>query len=137
MTRRALLTYLAGAVCAFGAGTVFAQPAYLPAGVLRQPAAPASGHPYRSALGAVANYQSCGASGRRASSLDADLRANEAAARAKGLGPELDRIRREYQAMLAVSDMMACVHGPRGALADARRALAAFRAWVNAQPGLQ
>jgi hypothetical protein len=66
--------------------------------------------------------------------INAELRSIEAAAEAKGLGPTLERLRREYQALLAVSTMMACFRGPRTALADARRALQAFRAWVAGQP---
>ncbi len=94
-------------------------------------------HPYTSALGAVWNYQSCGVRARAAevAALNAALQAGEAAARAKGLGPELERVRRDYQALLAVSTMMACTRGPATALASARRAVADFRRWVTAQPG--
>lgn len=102
------------------------------------PAQPArfAAHPYTSALGAVWNYRSCGvhASAARYRALEAAVEAAEAAARAKGLGPELDRVRADYNAILAVSTMMACAHGPVGALRDARRAVAAFQAWVAARP---
>jgi hypothetical protein len=37
-------------------------------------------------------------------------------------------------ALLAVSTMVACAHGPAAALAGARLALKAFRAWVAEQP---
>jgi hypothetical protein len=93
-------------------------------------------HPYKSALGAVANYRSCGVRARAgpAAALDAALRAGEAAARAKGLGPMLERLRQDYHALLAVSTMMACARGPAAALAGARRAVADFQRWVAAQP---
>jgi hypothetical protein len=95
-----------------------------------------TGHPYKDALGAVWNFDACGARGLRGEhfALDAELRAIEAAAEAKGLGPTLERLRGEYQRLLAVSTIMPCPRGARVALADARRALAAFRAWVAAQP---
>jgi hypothetical protein len=90
--------------------------------------------PYPYALGAVANYQSCGVNARPGAvrSLNAGLRAGEAAARAKGFGPMLDQLRAEYQAMLAVSTTMACALGPSGALKHAREAVSNFRRWVEA-----
>ena len=93
-------------------------------------------HPYKSALGAVANYLSCGVRARAgpAAALEAALRAGEAAAGAKGLGPTLERLRQDYYALLAVSTMMACARGPAAALAGARRAVADFQRWVAAQP---
>src|SRR5436190_17814846 len=62
-------------------------------------------HPFTSALDALTNYQSCGVDLRTAAlaRLDAAFRASEAAARAKGLGPLLDDLRRDYLALLAVS----------------------------------
>jgi hypothetical protein len=100
------------------------------------PAARFAPHPYKSALGAVANYQSCGVRARagRVAALNAALRAAETAARAKGLAPTLERLRQDYYALLAVSTMMACARGPAAALTGARRAVAAFRQWVAAQP---
>jgi hypothetical protein len=93
-------------------------------------------HPYVSALSALANYQSCGYRARAAAffALDRTLRESEAAARAKGLGPLLDELRRDWQAILAVSTRMACAGGPAAALAGARGAVRAFQAWVAAQP---
>ena len=137
MARFAVTTPIAIAACLFGAGTSAAQPARVPASLLGPPAGPLAPHPYKSALGAVANYQSCGADAQRTFSVEinAELRSIESAAAAKGLGRVLPQLRREYQALLAVSTMTACGGGPRAALADARRALQAFRAWVAAQPG--
>jgi hypothetical protein len=129
---------LALAFFASGAGTALAmQPAGAPANQVSPPAERWASHPYKAALGAVANYQSCGVRARRAmvNPPTAALRSLEAAALAKGLGPTLERLRREYEALMAVSDVMACAGGPVRALAEARRALAAFRAWVEAQPG--
>jgi hypothetical protein len=133
------------AACAFAACMSTALPAQrarLPASVLGPPAGdrptgPMAGHPYKTALGAVWNYQSCGANARRAalSEITTALLSIEAAAEAKGLGPTLERLRQEYQQLLAVSTMMACARGPRVALASARGALRDFRAWVAAQPG--
>jgi hypothetical protein len=123
---------IAIAACLFGAAMSNAQPARVPASQLDPPAALAD-HLYKSALGAVDNYLSCGANART-SQINAELRSIEAAAGAKGLGPMLERLRREYQALLAVSTMMACAGGPAAALAGARRALQAFRAWVAEQP---
>jgi len=108
-----------------------AQPAPAPA-----PPARFAAHPYTSALGALWNYRSCGvhASAARYRALEAAVEAAEVAARAKGLGPELDRVRADYNAILAVSTMMACARGPVAALSGARRAVAAFQAWVAARP---
>jgi hypothetical protein len=91
---------------------------------------------YRSALGGFWNYQSCGANARAAAwrALAAELQSIESRARAKGLGPTLERVREEYNRILAVSTIMACAGGPVAALADARRAMAAFRTWVEAAP---
>ena len=95
-------------------------------------------HPYKTALGAMTNLQSCGsgmgAHGAAARALAEEMRGLEAMAAAKGLGPRLEQMRRDYLAILAVSTMVACPTGARRALADARRAVAAFRAWVEAQP---
>ena len=99
-------------------------------------ASPAQAHPYISALGSLANYQSCGVHARASvlAGLRRMFRASEAAARAKGLGPTLDRLRRGYEAMMAVTDVMACGGGPAAALAGARNAVRGFQAWVAAQP---
>jgi len=122
---------IAFALVAAGAGVSNAQP--VPAGPANARFAP---HPYKSALGAIANYQACGVRARGAdvARLEATLRASEAAARAKGLGPMLDQLYRDWQAELAVSTMMGCVHGPAAALAGARTTLRAFQTWVAAQP---
>ena len=114
-----------------------AQRARLPASVLAPPAERFAPHPYTSALGAVANYQSCGIHARAAAwrALERALRAGEADATLKGLGPTLERLRQDYYALRAVSSMTACGGGPRRALAFARRAVAAFRTWVAEQPG--
>src|SRR3954453_3763041 len=133
MPRRAPLTAaIAIAATVLGTGRSAAQPARVPASQIGPPAGPLADHPYKSALGAAANYQSCGVNARRTSylAIDAELHAIEAEAEAKGLGPTLARLRREYEALLAVSTMMACARGPAAALAGARRALEAFRAWV-------
>jgi hypothetical protein len=125
------------AVWAFAAATDLpAQPARVPASVLGPPAEPLAGHPYTSALGAVWNYQSCGAHARHAAHVEIDtrLRSIETAAEAKGLGPTLERLRQEYRQVLAVSTMTACGGGPRAALAGARRALEAFGHWGADQP---
>jgi hypothetical protein len=113
-----------------------AQRTRVPASRLGDTAAHSTSHPYTSALDAVANYESCGADARAAlvAAMMRELRALESRARAKGLGPELDRVRRDYEAMLAVSTRTACGWGPVRALAGARGALADFRAWVAAQP---
>jgi hypothetical protein len=95
-----------------------------------------AGHPYKSALGAVANYRSCGVHVRagRFNALAAALRSTESLAGAKGLGAVLERLRRDYHDLLAVSTMAACGGGPAAALARARRSVAAFRTWVASQP---
>lgn len=119
------------ALASLAAGPLQARPA---------PARPTIGHslglPYISALDALANYQSCGVRAREAefARLDALVRQSEAAPRAKGLGPLLEELRRDWQAILAVSSRMACARGPVAALAGARRAVRAFQAWVVAQP---
>ena len=93
-------------------------------------------HPYPAAIGALANYQSCGVHARADTlhALQRRFQAAEAAARAKGLGPALDDLRRGYEAMMAVADVMACGGGPAAALAGARNAIQAFEAWVAGQP---
>jgi hypothetical protein len=90
-------------------------------------------HSYQAALGALWNYQSCGVRARPAAyeALSARLRSLEAIARAKGLGPTLERVRREYNNILAVSTRTACSGGPVAALTRARRAMAAFQSWVD------
>jgi hypothetical protein len=140
MTRSALRLRAAAllALAGTGAGAILpAQPARLPASTLGPPAQRFAAHPYKSALGAVANYQSCGVHVRAAAyaEISSALRSIEAEAAAKGLGAELARLRQEYYDLLAVSTMAACGGGPVRALADARRAIAAFRAWVAGQPG--
>src|SRR4051812_23983553 len=117
MVRSPLRLLPAFAACLFAAGLTAAlpaQPARAPAGSIAPPAGPLSPHPYKSALGAVWNYHSCGVNARYGAYVEitARLRSIEAAAEAKGLGPALVRLREEYQALLAVSTMMACVHGP-------------------------
>ena len=93
-------------------------------------------HAWTSALDALVNYQSCGVDARAGelARLNAAVRASEAAARAKGLGPLLDELRNDWQALLAVSTRVACGGGPVAALAAARAAVRAFQAWVAAQP---
>ena len=132
--------FLTIAACVLAAGAAMApatQPARVPATAIAPPAGPLSSHPYKSALGAVANYQSCGVHARRAALVEVTeaLRSIEAAAMAKGLGPTLERLRQEYYQLRAVATMAACAGKPRRALAGARGALADFRAWVAAQPG--
>lgn len=92
-------------------------------------------HVYTSALAAFANYQSCGsrARAREVERLGTALRSAEAAARTKALGPELDRVRQDYLALLAVSTMTACARGPIAALNGARGAIRAFQTWVAEQ----
>ena len=94
-------------------------------------------HAYPSALNAFANYQSCGshARAREIEALGLALRTGEAEARASGLGAELERLKREYLALLAVSSTVACAGGPAAALAGARVAMRAFAAWVAAATG--
>ena len=89
-------------------------------------------HPYGSALDAFANYQSCGvrACAREVAALSTALRAGEAAATARGLGPVLERVKRDWLAYLAISSRVACARGPAAALAGARAAIRAFRSWV-------
>jgi hypothetical protein len=136
MAGTAPITSVAIIACLFGAGTSAAQPALVPASRIGPSPGPLADHPYKSALGAVGNYQSCGTNPHRTSylAIEAELRSIEAAAEAKGLGPTLARLRQEYQQLLAVSSMMACARGPAAALAGARQALRAFRAWVAEQP---
>jgi hypothetical protein len=127
---------LVPAIVAAGIGPAAAQPATAPghaAGPAHVRFAP---HPYTSALDALTNYQSCGADLRVAAfaELDRAVRDGVAAARTKGLGPLLDELRRDYQALLAVSTRVACGGGPVRALAGARSAVRTFQAWVAAQP---
>jgi hypothetical protein len=125
---------IALALSAVSTGAAQAQPAPAsPARPANQRFAP---HPYKTALGALANYQSCGVHVRAAAfaALNGAFREAETAARAKGLGPHLDELYHDWQALLAVSTMMACARGPAGALAGARTAVRAFQAWAAAQP---
>jgi hypothetical protein len=138
MIRAVLRSYvivMAAALTA-SAGPASAQLARVPASRLGPPAERFVMHPYESALSAVANYQSCGAlaRSRAAREVTIALREIEAAALAKGLGPTLERLRRDYHATMAVATTTACAGGPVRALAEARSALRAFRAWVAAQP---
>jgi ketosteroid isomerase-like protein len=103
------------------------------------PAMPADAHAYIAATEAVANYRTCnlrrGGAGTL-QALEAELAAIESLARAKGLGPVLERVREEHVRMLAVSSRMfvQCAGGPEGALMGARQALAAFRSWAERMP---
>jgi hypothetical protein len=128
-TRIALFLVLLAA----GAGLA-AQPGGAPAAP--RPAGRINEYSYSGALGALWNYQSCGVRARAADAqaLAAELRAIESLARSKGLGPTLERVRDEYNRMLAVSIMMGCAGGPVAALAGARRAMTAFRTWVEQAP---
>ena len=123
---RPLLRVVAAVAMAAGAGQAVAW----------QSPARLTNHPYTSALSGFANYLSCGARARarEARALERALHETEAAARAKGLGPEMERVKRDYLALLAVSSRMACARGPAAALAGARAAMRAFRAWVAAAP---
>jgi hypothetical protein len=130
----------AASICAaIMAPALCAQPARVPSSEVGPPAARFAAHPYTSALAAVGNYQSCGVNARRAAvdEVTRALQSIEAAAEAKGLGATLERLREEHDRLLAVSTMIACASGPRAALANARRALVAFRTWVDDQPARQ
>lgn len=107
-----------------------------PAGESRPAAERFASHPYKSALGALANYRSCGIRVRAAryNALATALRSIESLAAAKGLGATLARLRQDYYDLLAVSTMAACGGGPAAALARARRAVAEFRTWVAREP---
>ncbi|MEA3013255.1 MAG: hypothetical protein QOD42_1800 [Sphingomonadales bacterium] len=124
----------------FGAAavqTLAAQPGgSAPAGENRPAAERFASHPYKSALGALANYRSCGVRVRAAryNALATALRSIESLAEAKGLAPTLSRLRQDYYDLLAVSTMAACGGGPAAASARARRAIADFRAWAAGQP---
>jgi hypothetical protein len=111
-----------------------AQPGGAPAGP--RPAASFNEYSYSGALGGLWNYQSCGVRARAADyqALAAELRSIESLARSKGLGPTLERVRDEYNRLLAVSTMTACAGGSAAALAGARQAMAAFRTWVEGAP---
>lgn len=103
------------------------------------PPVPADEHSYIAAQEAVENFRTCNIRRGRAGELQAlaaELAAIESLARAKGLGPVLERVREEHLRMLAVSSRMwvACAGGPDGALAAARQALAAFRTWAERMP---
>jgi ketosteroid isomerase-like protein len=91
---------------------------------------------YRDALGGLWNYESCGVRARAVDyrALAAELRSIESLARSKGLGPTLERVREDYNRLLAVATMMGCAGGPVAALAGARRAMADFRTWVEQAP---
>ena len=134
-----ILSRLAIFLILFAAVTGPLQAQTAPANPSRPPIGYSLSHPYISALDALANYQSCGIRARAAEvvRLDALLRASEADARAKGLGPLLDELRRDWQAILAVSSRMACARGPAVALTSARGAVRAFQAWVAAQSPVQ
>jgi hypothetical protein len=127
------------AVIAAGPTSLPAQPVAPSAGEAATPAPRFAPHPYKSALAAVANYRGCGVRARAApyQALTGEMRDIEAAAAAKGLGPTLERLRREHYELLSISTIMACVRGPIPALAEARRAVAAFRAWVAGQPDIR
>ncbi len=113
-----------------------AQPGGAPADEIRTPAERFAPHPYKSAMDTLANYQSCGMHARAAdlAALTAELRSIESLARAKGLGPTLERLRQDYLDLLAISSRVACAGGATAALANARRAMADFRTWVADQP---
>lgn len=120
---------------AAGAGRpLAAQPARAPAQA--SPSGQADEYSYRGALGALWNYRSCGVRARAADfqALAAELRSIESLARSKGLGPTLQMLRDRYDRLLAVATMMGCASGPVPALARARRAMAAFRTWVEEAP---
>lgn len=120
------------------ASTSFAQTGATPPGDPPPVAGRFAPHPYKSALAALANYGSCGvnANAAKLSALAAALRGLETGAEARGLGPTLERLRQEYFDLLAVSSIAACTRGAVAALADARRAIDAFRAWVADQPAM-
>ncbi|MBV9883900.1 MAG: nuclear transport factor 2 family protein [Sphingomonadaceae bacterium] len=103
------------------------------------PAVAADEHAYVAAMEALENYRTCNVRRGRAGELQAlaaELAAIESLARAKGLGPVLQRVQEEHLRMLAVTSRMwvACAGGPEGALAAARQALAAFRTWAERTP---
>ncbi|MGE3150983.1 MAG: hypothetical protein AB7K04_18200 [Pseudorhodoplanes sp.] len=101
-------------------------------------AVPVDEQSYLAAQGDLRNYQSCGTRARRATyqALAEELQSIESLARSKGLGPTLERVVAERNRILAISSMMVrpCVGGPVAALAGARRAMAAFRTWVDRAP---
>lgn len=97
---------------------------------------PVSGHPYTSALGALANYRSCG---RRARAADVDgfaglLRRIESRAAEQGLALMLGRLRRDHDDILAVSTMAACGGGPEAAREELNQSLWILESWVTDQP---
>ena len=97
---------------------------------------PVSGHPYATALGALANYRSCG---RRVRAADVDgfaglLRRIESHAAEKGLAPMLGRLRRDHDHVLAVSTMAACGGGPEAARDELNQSLWILVGWVTDQP---
>ena len=138
MARSTRLAFVLALIAA-GGGPGLAQPVPSPPGAPAAPVRQTGSHPYKTALGAVANYGSCGVRARAAPyrALTAAMREIEAAAAARGLGPTLERLRQEYYQLLAISTMMACSRGPDRALADARAAVAAFRTWVAEQPDIR
>lgn len=96
---------------------------------------------YTDALGGVWAYRQCGYRARPAAllELNGEQQRLEAEAAAKGLGPLLERVRRRYQEILAFALLRGCggePHPVRAALVRARAGLAAFRAWVEAQPSV-
>jgi hypothetical protein len=132
-----ILATIALALFGAGAGQILAaQPDNAPAPRIRTFAERAAPHPYKSALGSLWNYHSCGYRMRPAiyEALAAELRSTEARAAAKGLGPLLEQLRSDYQDLLAHSDMLVCAWGPARALTGARVTIAAFRTWVARQP---
>jgi hypothetical protein len=133
---RQLPLSLVAVIVAAGIGPAAAQAPTAPSHAASPAHVRFASHPYTSALDALTNYQSCGADLRVAAfaELDRALRDSVTAARAKGLGPLLDELRRDYRALLAVSTRTACGGGPACALASARTAVRAFQAWVAAEP---
>jgi hypothetical protein len=87
---------------------------------------------YYSALAELAYYQRCGRDAAQLAALTAQFHSIEAAARAKGLGPTLDTVRRHYMSLLAVSTISGTCGLDRAAtLARARETMADFQAWVS------
>lgn len=127
-------TRIALALALLGAGPLLAAQPRAPAGPA--PAGRSDEYSYRGALGALWNYRSCGVRARAADyqALAAELGSIESLARSKGLGPTLERVRDEYNRILAVSILAGCGGGPVAALAGARRAMAAFRTWAEGAP---
>ena len=122
---RTVIALLCLAGGASGAQSV--QPGASPAAQLR----PLDEQSYRAALAGLAHYQTCGRDAAQLAALTAVFHSIEAAGRAKGLGPTLDRVRQQYMDLLAVSTMrVACGADRATALVQARRTMADFQAWV-------